>query len=196
MFPRDIKAKDFIEHTEPAVKALIDAIAVEKARYTPLLDAFENAHKMHFMDFTTADLNEDFNECLVQHKFAQAAEAKMQALLISQSIEVLCGAVLQIAKQGISLILEGNDMYSRGRMIGSQHLSNVIWHGRNQSMHWELGTLTHDYTKKCFKTLTKDFGKQFDFGESPRNLAWDLWEIIRWSSYEDYEGDIREMLEI
>ena len=195
MYPRDITAKDFIKHTAPAVKALFDAIAEEEKRYTPIKGSYESAHETHYADFITSHLNEDFDEHQVQHKFVQAAEAKMQALLISQSIEVLCGAILQIAKQGVSLILEGNERYTRGKTIGTQHLSNVIWHGRNQAMHWEDGPPANTYTITCFETLEAEYGPQFKIGESPRNLAWDIWNVIGWSSYEEYERDIRDILE-
>lgn len=195
MLPREITAVDFIEHTAPAVKALFDAIAEEQARYEPLRTAFQNAHEMHYVDFITADLQEDFDDQQVQHKYAQAAEAKMQALLVSQSLEVLCGAVLQIGKQGISLILKDDDRYSKGRVIGSQPLSNVVWHGRNQAMHWEAGPPTYKHTKGCFETLAKEFGPQFEFKESPRNMAWDILLTIGWSSYDEYEKDMHEILE-
>lgn len=194
MYPRDIKGKDFINSTESAVRALFDGITAEESRYKPLKEAYESAHKVHYKDFITAELSDDFDDHQVQHKFVLAAEAKMQAYLISQSIEVLCGAVFQIAKQGMSLILDGGEKFSRGRMIGSQHLSKVIWHGRNQAMHWEDGNPTNQYTKRCFEILAEEFGPQFEFDESPRNLAWELWKVIGWSSYEDYERDIQDIL--
>lgn len=195
MYPRKITAKDFLTHTAPAVRALFHEIAKEEARYKPIRESFRAAHGIHYFDFITADLNEDFDERQVQHKFEMAAEAKMQALLISQSIEVLCGAVLQIGKQGISLILKGGERYSRGRHIGSQNLSNVIWHGRNQAVHWEDGVPTNVNTQACFEKLKNDFGKQFEFGATPRNMAWDLWSVIGWCAYEEYEGDMKEILE-
>jgi hypothetical protein len=192
---REITTVDFIEHTAPAVKALFDAIAEEKARYAPLRSAFQSAHEMHYDDFITSDLQEDFNDHQVQHKYAQAAEAKMQAFLVSQSLEVLCGAVLQIGKQGISLLLKGGDRYSKGRAIGSQPLSNVVWHGRNQAMHWEDGPPTNKYMQGCFQTLAREFGAQFEFKESPRNMAWDVLSTIGWLSYDEYEKDMREILD-
>ena len=193
--PRKITAKDFLEHTAPAVKTLFRAISDEEARFKPIKESFECAHIVNRWDFITSDLNEDFDERQVQHKFVRAAESKMQALLISQSIEVLCGAVFQIGKQGISLILTGNERYSRGRLIGSQKLSNVIWHGRNQAMHWEDGVPNLEYTKQCFDALARDFGQQFEFSTSPRNMAWDLWAVIGWGSYNDFESDMRDIFE-
>lgn len=190
MLPRQITPDDFIEHTAPAVEALFDAISREKARYEPIKRSFHGVHEIHYFDFITSDLQEDFDDRQVQHKYAQAAEAKMQALFVSQSIEVLCGAVLQIAKQGISLLLD-DDRCSEGRSIGSQPLSNVIWHARNQAMHWEDGRIKNKHTRECFKVLAREFGEQFEFKDSPRNMAWDVVSVIDWSSYSDYEKDMR-----
>jgi len=195
MYPRKITAKDFLTHTAPAVRALFHEISEEEARYKPIRESFKAAHDMHYFDFITADLNEDFDEHQMQHKFGMAAEAKVQALLISQSIEVLCGAVLQIGKQGISLILKDEERYSRGRFVGTQKLSNVIWHGRNQAMHWEDGVPKNVHTKDCFEELKNYFGKQFEFGVTPRNMAWDLWPVIGWGAYEEYEADMKNILE-
>lgn len=197
MLPRDITGQDFLKHTGPAVNALFAGIASEEERFPPLRDALDGARKMHYWDFLTADLNDDFDEFYGQHKFAQAAEAQMQALLVSQSIEVLCGAVFQIAKQAISLVLHDKDRYCKGRKIGSQHLSAVIWHGRNQAMHWERGVpdpKRDKWTIDCFKMLREDFGAQFEFSDTPRNMAWDLWKVIGWTSYEAYEVDMKEIL--
>jgi hypothetical protein len=64
------------------------------------------------------------------------------------SIGALSGAVLQIAKQGISVVHGGPGAPSGkpagtppGRAIGSQELSTVIWEARNQAMHWDAGRL-------------------------------------------------------
>lgn len=194
MYSRTITAKDFIEHTAPAVKALFQAMCAEEARYKPLKESIGREQNRHYSDFSTADINDDFDELQVQNKFVQSAEAKMQMTLITYSIEVLCGAVFQIAKQGISLVLKESDRYSKGRSIGSQKLSNIIWHGRNQAMHWEEGIPTKGLTKACFDTLKADFGKQFEFDGSPKNMAWNLWAVIGWDSYEKYESDMKVIL--
>ena len=193
-YTRRVTAKDFLDHTAPAARALFHAISEEEARYKLINESLEGAHRLYYSDFITADLNEDFDQVNVQHKFMQAAEAKMQALLISQSVEVLCGSVFQIGRQGISLILKNKDKYSRGRGIGSQHLSNLIWHGRNQAMHWEEGVPANKYTTACFETLKNDFGPQFDIGVSPKSMAWNLWAVVGWNSYEKFEQDMRGIL--
>ncbi len=194
MLPREITAEDFLEHTRPAVSMLFDAIGKEEIRFEPIKNLLQTKHKMRYWDFINADLNDDFDEIQIQSKFVQAAETRMQALLVSQSIEVLCGSVFQIAKQGMSLILKKSDRYIKGRKIGTQYLSNVIWHGRNQAMHWEDGPPTLVFTKNCFKTLEKEFGNKFDFGTSPQNMAFVLWSVIDWNSYDDYLKDMKEIL--
>ncbi len=190
MYPKTITSEQFLEYTEPAVKSLFTSIGNEIIRYSSLKESLEKKHAFFHQDFASADIHEDFDEVRVQHMFSRAMKAKIESLLISQSIEVLCGSVYQIAKQGISLILPEQDRDSRGKEIGSQFLSNIIWNGRNQAMHWEEGTPKNKSTKECFETLEKEFGGQFQFTESPRNMAWELWKIINWASYEDYLSDL------
>lgn len=195
MFPRDITAQDFLQHTAPAVQELFIAIEKEVARYRLIQASLQQAQHSHYFDFTTADLSEDFDDIQVQFKFSQSSEAKMQSLLISQSIEVLCGAVFQIAKQGISLILKGSKQHRKGRNIGSQPLSNIIWHARNQAMHWEDGRTTNKNTKKCFQTLVEEFGNHFSFDLPPRNMSWDVFMLLEWNTFADYEKDLGEILD-
>lgn len=196
MLPRKITAADFIEHTAPAVRALFDTVAAERGRYEPKQSALLRAHNMHYADFASSDLQEDFDDHQVQHKFVRAAEAKMQAILVSQSVDVLCGAILQIGKQGISLILTGDARYSKGRSVGSQCISAIVWHGRNQAMHWEDGRPDpgHKHTINCFGALEEEFGSQFSFDGSPRNMAKDIISVMGWTTYQDYEKDIRDIL--
>ena len=195
MLTRSITANDFIKHSGHAVSALFNAILSEESRFNHLKESHEREYEMYSRDFITSDINDDFDGHHVQHKYAQAAEAKIQAFLVSQSIEVLCGSVYQIARQGISLVLKDGERFTKGRKIGSQNLSNIIWHGRIQAMHWEDGVPTNPHTKRCFETLKNEFGNQFEYGPSPRNMAWDLWSVIRWASYDDYLKDLNEILD-
>lgn len=53
------------------------------------------------------------------------------------SVASLSAALLQHAKQGISLAHGGTANCPNGRPIGSQNLKIIIWEARNQSLHWE-----------------------------------------------------------
>ena len=78
-----------------------------------------------------------------------------------------------------------------GKAGRSEPLKNVIWWGRNQSMHFEEA----DYKKAliaCFLNLgfdlTADTYKQ-------RNLAKEIvLHVLKWTTYEMYEADLRCLL--
>ena len=62
------------------------------------------------------------------------------------STAVMAGAVLQIAKQGLSLVLGGKPTPPLGRQIRGVHVSDIIWASRNQALHFEEGEFNqHTY---------------------------------------------------
>lgn len=113
-------------------------------------------------------------------------QAKVATHEFSRS--ALAGSLLQYAKQGISLCHAGLGNCPSGRAIGSQHLKDVIWNARNQAIHWEEGNL-HGPTKACFDNLAKDFGLSFS-NYHQRSLAFDVVELIKWISFQDFERDM------
>ncbi|MEW8288804.1 MAG: hypothetical protein AB2697_22725 [Candidatus Thiodiazotropha endolucinida] len=56
-----------------------------------------------------------------------------------ESMSGLAGAVLQIGKQSLSLRHSEKPNLSGARTIGTQNIVEVIWEGRNHSMHWDEG---------------------------------------------------------
>lgn len=78
--------------------------------------------------------------------------------------------------------------------ISSKNVSllDVIWEGRNQSIHFEDKSF-HTPTDKCFKTLIKDPAKLYqnlkgyDNGE---NKAMEIVRILGWTKYSKYESDL------
>jgi hypothetical protein len=108
------------------------------------------------------------------------------------SLAALAGAILQIAKQGISTNY-GTPLpadCSTGRMIGSQNLRTVIWEGRNHSMHYE-DAKPRDGVKNCFRGLEASFGKQFSLSAHPgANLSVLVVTELGWLSYDVYEQDM------
>lgn len=125
------------------------------------------------------------------------------------SIASLCGALLQIARQGIS-IHEKTLPRRIERSIGKNKLSLacIIWNARNQAMHWE----THDEIKKkpndenlylAAMKLEKFFGKlDVERNEFPslslqigkKSLAKVVvMDVIKWKSYKCYETDMKKL---
>ena len=109
----------------------------------------------------------------------------------TNSLSIIAGAILQIAKQGISFKYKSISKCPDGRVIGRETLKNIIWQGRNQAMHFEEEGY-NEYVKKCFKNLAIDFGNRFSL--SDKNLAYDVIMLLDWTSYAVYEKDMTLLL--
>lgn len=121
--------------------------------------------------------NKDLREAMLRlaaHDFARNA---------------LSGALLQFAKQGLS-IRYGKSLSAcpKGRPIGSQSITDVIWQGRNQAIHWEEGQF-RSTTEATLKQLAKDFGPPYDQYAS-RSLAYEIVSVLGWQSFADFSKDL------
>ena len=109
----------------------------------------------------------------------------------TDSLSIIAGAILQIAKQGISFEYKSLSKCPDGRIIGQENLKNIIWQGRNQAMHFEEGKYGKR-VEECFKKLEIDFGNRFEL--SDRNLSYDVLMLLGWESYTAYEKDMTLLL--
>lgn len=109
------------------------------------------------------------------------------------SAGVLSGALLQIAKQGISLTYKGLDRCPSGRMVGNTPLKNVIWEARNQSMHFEEGEFKRKEINAVFAQLEADFGPIFRIVPG-KNLGYEVVSQLGWTTYSHYEKDMLTLL--
>lgn len=122
-------------------------------------------------------------------------EAMEAAILAKEtSVQALAGAILQIAKQGISIVRGNPANCPSGRSIGRENLKNVIWQARNQSMHWEVNSF-HPSVQTCFANLYLDFGADYQLqSSSPRSFAKQILHLLEWTNYETYENDMVSLL--
>lgn len=110
------------------------------------------------------------------------------------SLKTLAGSILQIAKQGISIVHSSLQNCPTGKSIGQETLKNVIWQGRNQALHFEDASFNQSVTQ-CFNNLEQDFGINFCLSPaSPENKALYVLEILDWETYEKYEADMDSIL--
>lgn len=117
-------------------------------------------------------------------------EARINARSFARA--TLCGNLLQVAKQGISIVHQGLNGPG-GRMIGTQAIRDVIWQARNQAIHYEEGDL-RPVVRRCFETLATDLNRP-EFREyHQRSLAFEFIEALGWNSYADYERDLRSLV--
>jgi hypothetical protein len=120
---------------------------------------------------------QDLEDDLCAHKFSVAA---------------LCGALLQLAKQGISLVHVNLANCPSGRAIGSQqHIKDVIWYGRNQAIHWEDGKF-HKSVEVCFNALSADIDARFSQYRT-RSMASDVVELLDWKSLDAFKTDLLQL---
>jgi len=199
----------YLVDTKYAAQSLIDIIHNEENRLSILTERFDSLKKVFdhlFWDYSIADMHEDFNELQVQHKFIQMAKfaeqndlkgkkAELDALAKSilakkDSMNSLSMSILQIAKQGISTVHGAPSHCPPGRSIGSETLRNVIWQGRNQSIHCEEGN-PNQKVKDCFSNLANEFGNELDIAtDYTINKARKIIDLLTWSIYDNYENDM------
>lgn len=114
---------------------------------------------------------------------------KMQTYLTHEfAINSLSGALLQFAKQGISIIHSGLTQCPDSRFIGSQSLKNIIWQARNQAIHFEEGNFKHPVID-CFDKLTNEIDPKFNRFRTS-NMAFEIVELLNWKSFQDFKNDM------
>ncbi len=78
-----------------------------------------------------------------------------------------------------------------GRSIHDDTLKNIIWQGRNQSMHYEEGSYKKA-VKDCFTNLKNKVDDKFDLMiNTKKNLAYEIvTDILAWNDYDSYHKDM------
>jgi hypothetical protein len=117
------------------------------------------------------------------------ANERLSARAFSRSS--MAASLLQYAKQGISITHASVDACPDGYTIGTQVLKQVIWQGRNQSLHWEEGK-PRPPIRNCFDLLTAQIGPQFALYET-QNLAFEVVALLGWVNYEAFETDLSSL---
>jgi hypothetical protein len=198
--------KEYLEATRHAAEGLINLYAHDLVPfYAARNDMIESIAKVGewSKDATQRNpLSDEFFDELVnrirplQKRALTSRDRAIEHLDIIEarvsSLAALAGAILQIAKQGISTIygLSWKTDCPTGRMIGSQNLRTVIWEGRNHSMHYEEGNPSVG-VKNCFLGLETSFGQEFSLSVHPSaNRSVLVVTILGWLNYDAYEQDM------
>lgn len=172
-------------------------------RYNAIVDQIAEAKKG-----LTGNLSEDLSkpEGLEALQKMSGKPAELLQLLYQQnglresriakvfSTAVLCGAVLQIAKQGISIVhKQAARGFTGGRQIAGMPLAEVIFEGRNQALHHEEGRF-HNPCQTCFMKLERVYDDRFSLALHPHeNLSVHIIDVLGWHSYAAYEQDMRSL---
>lgn len=217
----ELSMDDYLEETKYAVTGLLDLIYKEEFKLQKVfeellkvegeLSSIESLYDRFLgMEY---DL-EGVSDSQTQHNYIQWYKHKQRTpeiekrketlenekqkleLLIEtneSSTRVLCGALLQIAKQGISIVYGILDNCSnlKPTQVKSveEPLKNFIWYGRNQSLHFEEGRITNNAGRIFFEKIIAAYDVKFSKLKS-MNYAKEIIEILGWSDYKSYEKDM------
>jgi hypothetical protein len=202
--------RQYILDTEYAVRGLIDLVATEEKQISQLQDKYNglsNKAKYLNQELTDALFNDvvPIQEQVIAINLHRTHEelaniqkqiGVLQASIYAKSVSTgaLCGSILQIAKQGISIVHGYLSQCPDGRSIGSEKLKNVIWQARNQSMHYEEENFKQPVID-CFFSLESSLGNQFPLSlNRHKNLAHDVVEELGWKDYSIYESDLKSLI--
>lgn len=201
----------YLRDTEYAAQNLI-RLAMDEALHLEALSKeltrAEEQVKLHQRDFQTSDLSEDFSDAYVMAAFGRATRSAQEADQLrrevvalqasigshQQATQVIAGAILQIAKQGLSLVFGSVAGVPKGRKIGSLHITDIIMQGRNQSLHHEERAFKQPVVE-LFRVLELEQGERFSLSKHPgQNRARQVAELLGWTSYAAYAQDMEMLL--
>ena len=129
---------------------------------------------------------------------AQAVQKEISNLEASyyakdSSIRTLYGSILQIAKQGISIVHGKKMPIVIIETKSSETFHNIIRQGRNQSMHYEEGNY-HPRLISCFNNLERAFGSDFDLNTGDNKAKFVVIDVLEWRNYSDYLSTMKRLL--
>jgi hypothetical protein len=206
----------YLVHTGHATEHLFEGIFREERLLTDLQRRLASATPYARMltrsseGFLSHNYPNDDEEGIGQLRAMEAWDARNETSKLENSIEelnaavagkeeamlALCGAVLQIAKFGITAKSGPNkgklNVSKPGRLINGLRIEEIIWAARNQSMHHESAP-THQNTKAVFDHLFAVHGPRFDASKG-KDLSRDVLNLLDWSEVEKYEGDMEMLL--
>lgn len=198
----------YSDNTEYAMRNLIHLVMQEEVELQvklQLLQSAEQQLKVWQWDFETSDLNEDFSDGYIMHAFARAARAREEVSTLEHgiesleasarakehSIQVMCGSILQIVRQGISFVHGRVADAPSGRFIETISLKDIIWQARNQAMHYEDDKFS-DPVVNLFEKLAASSGQQFSLTfNAGKCLAKEVVCLLGWQTYDDYIIDAK-----
>lgn len=197
----------YIADTEYAVTHLVSALVVDRAELAALEEHQAAAlQKEAYFDlaFVQREMHPSANywygRLMETHGNRTALDsevARVQAQMLDKrfSLSALASALLQIGKQGISVVRRHPASCPDGRLVCGVPLKWVIWAGRNQALHYEEPKKVDDNTLACFQIMAANGG---DPGlNDPRgsiNLAMQVIEALGWLSFEAYRDDMQSLL--
>jgi len=202
----------YLQDTEYAVKNLIQLAHAEEDQLRDLSVKFEAMKpqiKVLQWDFESSDMNDDFSDAYVIGAFNRMAQARIEANNLQvqvaslqasigtrqQSIQAISGSILQVAKQGISLVHGGFKPAPEGRFIGTASIKSIIWAARDQAMHFEEGIPRNQAVRTLFSILEAEQGTEFSLAAHlHQSRARQVINLLGWREYSAYVADMSSLL--
>lgn len=125
------------------------------------------------------------------HVAAEVDSARQQFDAAAFAVEVLCGALMQFAKQAVSIAFAGRPKKFAGRKIHDLPVGEIAWAARNQAMHFEEGRFKQ-HTTSVFDALAEAHPGQFTLNAGV-GLAHRVFDEFKWHNIERLRSDLREM---
>jgi hypothetical protein len=208
---------DYLKQTEHAVRNLLDLITKDRSKISELYS------DLLFLEADNVEYEQDVEEFLDQEGLDPVQVARAEKYLTDSkeeifeynnelhilglrqvannvSINALSTAVLQIARQGLSITYSSNREETllscpNVRSICGISIQEIIWDGRNHAIHYEESPNHNAATKKLFEKLERQYGQGFSLAKNPHtSLAEALISLLGWSSYESYRRDMESLL--
>lgn len=122
-------------------------------------------------------------------------------LMINNPLHSVAQAILQISKQGISSKYGSsktdceNEFIKKDESLPTKYgvsLLDIMWEGRNQSIHYEDGTFNPSVTA-CFNSLLQNddyYCQRLKGFQNRENKSFEIIKILGWNKYIDLEVDL------
>lgn len=197
----------YIAETEFAVSHLTAALVTDRAELVRL-EAEQAAalSKEAYFDiaFMQQQMHPSANFWYGQLREAQGQRtaldseiARIQARLLDKrfSLSALASAMLQIGKQGISVVRRNPASCPDGRTVCGVPLKWVIWAGRNQALHYEEPKMINSETQDYLHRMGQNGGHASLLdSRAGENLALPVLEQLGWFSFAAYRDDMQSLL--
>jgi hypothetical protein len=194
----------YLSDTEFAMKSLFKIISKENTeleKITSMINELQNnLNKIMLQnDYPSQDdlepkgffMNRQGFDTL-RHRQNKLLQMKKVYVDKDYSINVLYGAILQIAKQGISTVY-GDKLHRLLKDDKSKlSLETIIYQARNQALHFEENS-PRNGVKNCFKTLQSTYGDDFDISDGENKAKKVTVEVLKWFDYPDYEKTMQDI---
>lgn len=187
-------AKSYILATSQVSLTLIQALNLQKLDTQKLIKQLsEQKQALELGELAASELTVDERTRL--ERMQSKLESTRRAIMVSENSQnILAGAVLQIAQQGMSSVHGRIKNYpNKGRDVYGAPLCDLVWQDRNQAMHYETTATKADW-EDVFKIIGKSFPGQFDLTPPYKSHAKDIIDLLGWSRYSIYEVDVKSLL--